>query len=209
MSKDDGVVSIHGKAYKTVARRVADFREMDAYIGWSLSTEVLERGDTVLIKASIFDENGVCISTGHGEEVRGSTNINKTSALENAETSAIGRALAFLSGDLAGTEIASADEVANAIAQQKESEQVDRLKAHMLKVKEHYQSIAAMKEALALGDYDAAYEAYLEIPNDDKQVLAVAPTKGGIWEIEEYKQLRSDEFGAARKRYHGLDEDAA
>ena len=42
--------------------------------------------------------------------------INKTSALENAETSAVGRALAFLG--FAGTEIASADEVANAIKQQ-------------------------------------------------------------------------------------------
>ena len=54
--------------------------------------------------------------TGHAVEVYNSSMINKTSALENCETSAIGRALA--SAGLGGTEFASADEVTNAIAQQ-------------------------------------------------------------------------------------------
>ena len=53
------------------------------------------------------------VATGHAEEYRDSSKINKTSALENAETSAIGRALA--SFGLGGTEFASADEVARAI----------------------------------------------------------------------------------------------
>jgi hypothetical protein len=68
------------------------------------------------MKATISDEKGRVIATGHAEEVRASSQINKTSALENAETSAIGRALAALG--MAGTEFASADEVAQAIKQQ-------------------------------------------------------------------------------------------
>ena len=68
------------------------------------------------MKASISNEQGRLLATGFAEEVRAASKINRTSALENAETSAVGRALAALG--LAGTEYASADEVANAITQQ-------------------------------------------------------------------------------------------
>ena len=54
------------------------------------------------------------IATGWAEEVRGSSNINKTSALENAESSSLGRALAFMGFGIDGS-IASAEEVENAI----------------------------------------------------------------------------------------------
>ena len=116
--KDSGIVNIHGNQYKTVALRVAEFRELckiDA--GWGITTELHHFDErSVIIRAIITDAEGRVIGTGHGEEVRGSSNINKTSALENAETSAIGRALAACG--FAGTEYASADEVANAISQQ-------------------------------------------------------------------------------------------
>ena len=49
------------------------------------------------------------IGSGHAEELRGSTNVNKTSALENCETGAIGRALASIS--ISGSEYASANEM--------------------------------------------------------------------------------------------------
>jgi len=113
--KQSGTVMIHGKAYQTVAYRVQVFREK--YPDWTLMTEVLHRdGECVVIKSSILDESGRLRSTGHSEEYRKATQINKTSALENAETSAIGRALAGLG--IGGTEFASANEVQNAIAQQ-------------------------------------------------------------------------------------------
>ena len=115
MSKDSGVVNIHGKEYQTVALRVQKFREK--YPEWTLETSVLERTeDVVVMKAVISDLTGRTIATGHSEEYRKATQINKTSALENAETSAIGRALAALG--LGGTEFATADEVANAIVKQ-------------------------------------------------------------------------------------------
>lgn len=109
-------VNIHGKEYETVASRVQKFREK--YKGLSIVTELLERDEsTVVMKASIVAD-GVVIATGHAEESRTTSQINKTSAVENCETSAIGRALAAFG--LAGTEFASADEVANAISQQGE-----------------------------------------------------------------------------------------
>ncbi len=113
----DGIVKIHGKEYLTVAKRVSNFRSNEKYQNYSLETEVVELDDQkVVMKASISNENGRVIATGHAEEKRASSMINKTSALENCETSAIGRALASLG--FGGTEFASANEVENAITQQ-------------------------------------------------------------------------------------------
>jgi hypothetical protein len=61
------------------------------------------------MKATILNEQGRVLATGHSEEYRADGKINATSALENSETSAIGRALAALG--LGGTEFATADEV--------------------------------------------------------------------------------------------------
>ena len=74
------------------------------------------------MKASIKTKDGFIVATGHAEEVRTASMINKTSALENCETSAIGRALA--SFGLAGTEFASANEVQQAISNQSQPEVV-------------------------------------------------------------------------------------
>ena len=113
---DSGKVLIHGKEYETVALRVRKFR--DVCPEYTLATEIVERTeDVVVMKATILDQSGRVIATGHAEEYRKSSQINKTSALENAETSAIGRCLAAFG--LGGTEFATADEVANAIGQQK------------------------------------------------------------------------------------------
>ena len=110
-----GIVNIKGKEYMTVALRVQKFRE--AYPTWSLTSEVLFRdSDCVVMKSIIADETGRVLATGHAEEYRKSSQINGTSALENAETSAHGRSLAALG--IGGTEFASANEVQNAMHQQ-------------------------------------------------------------------------------------------
>jgi len=49
--------------------------------------------DICVIRAELWLED-VCIATGYAEEVRGSGNVNRTSHVENCETSAVGRALA-------------------------------------------------------------------------------------------------------------------
>ena len=110
-----GIVNIKGKEYMTVALRVKTFRE--AHPDWELSTEIIKADDIVVImQARVYTDLGKCISTGHAEEFRAVGQINSTSALENAETSAIGRALA--AAGWGGTEFASANEVQNAIHQQ-------------------------------------------------------------------------------------------
>jgi hypothetical protein len=113
--KPSGTIAIHGREYQTVAFRVQRFRE--AHPDWGLLTSVVERdGECVVVQAQIENETGRILATGHAEEYRKASQINRTSALENAETSAIGRALAALG--FGGTEFATANEVANAIHQQ-------------------------------------------------------------------------------------------
>jgi hypothetical protein len=112
---NSGIVNIRGKEYQTVALRVQKFRE--AHPEWELSTEIIEANEKfVIMQARIYNYEGKCIATGHAEEFRAASQINSTSALENAETSAIGRALA--AAGWGGTEFASANEVQNAIHQQ-------------------------------------------------------------------------------------------
>lgn len=132
-----GVINIRGKEYQTVALRVQKFRE--AHPDWSLTSEVVYRDtDCVVMKSIIADENGRIRATGHAEEYRKSSQINNTSALENAETSAHGRSLAALG--MGGTEFASANEVQNAIQQQeakpkaKQEIRASRPKDELLKV---------------------------------------------------------------------------
>ena len=118
-----GVVNIRGKQYKTVVMRVNEFREnFSPSEGWAIQTWLISNeDDRVIIRATISDKDDHVVATGFAEEVRGSTNINKTSALENCETSAIGRALAAFG--LGGEEYCSADELVSAISQQEAPEQ--------------------------------------------------------------------------------------
>lgn len=114
MNIQTGIIDIRGKQYQTVALRVQLFRE--AHPEKSLTTDMIVRDEEcVVMRATIADETGRVLATGHSEEYRKSSQINRTSALENAETSAIGRALAAFG--FGGTEFATANEVQNAIHQ--------------------------------------------------------------------------------------------
>ena len=104
--------------YVEVNERLIYFRKN--FPNFSLTSEVLEKTDkSILIIATICDEKDRVIATGLAEEEKGSTFINKTSYVENCETSAWGRALANFGIGLE-TSVASADEVQNAIAQQED-----------------------------------------------------------------------------------------
>ena len=119
MAKDTGIVSIHGKQYKTVALRVSEFREKYPIDdGWGIETQCYAvDAQTVIMRAVITDPQGRVVATGYAEEERSQRGINSTSALENSETSAIGRALS--AAGLSGHETyASADEIAQAISKQ-------------------------------------------------------------------------------------------
>ena len=171
-----GTVKIHGKEYKTVALRIQEFREK--YPGHTILTELVEANDTLVIVKATISWEGVVIATGYAEEVRTASKINRTSALENAETSAVGRALAFFG--LGGSEIASADEVANAISQQnsqESNEEMERLVAHNEAWRNNSGSIYFIKEYINMDEpkWENVAEAWAEIPNEDKQALWLAP----------------------------------
>ncbi len=109
-------VDIKGKAYVEVNERIKYFREN--YKGWSLESDLLSLDNGVcVVKATIRDENGVVKANGLAYEIENSTFINKTSYIENCETSAWGRALGNL-GIGIDTSIASAEEVINAVNNQ-------------------------------------------------------------------------------------------
>lgn len=107
-------IKIHGRDYVTVSERLKHFRKN--YPGWQLDANIvpeLTNFEVVTFKAMVINDLGIVVATGHAQEVKGSSNINKTSHLENCETSAWGRALANLFCD--GEEVASADEVRSAL----------------------------------------------------------------------------------------------
>ena len=115
--KDDGKhdVPIHGKSYSLVSTRIGYARRILGSL-LDLKTTIIHHDDKKVIvqcDAYLADTH---VSTGTAEELRSSSRINNTSALENAETSAVGRALAFLG--FANDSVASAEEVSTAIEQQ-------------------------------------------------------------------------------------------
>ena len=111
-------VNIKGKEYVTVNERIKAFRQN--FAGWSLETEIVELTDErCVMKAVIKDDKGDIKATGTAYELANSTYINKTSYVENCETSAWGRALGNL-GIGVDTSIASAEEVQNAVNNQNE-----------------------------------------------------------------------------------------
>ena len=112
-NQQTGIVVLGGKEYQTVALRVQMFRK--DHPEWTILTEIVERNETVVVvKATIINDQGRVIATGHAEEFRTNKGVNSTSAIENCETSSIGRALACY-GLLGGGEFASANEVQHAM----------------------------------------------------------------------------------------------
>ena len=170
-------ISIHGKAYSLVSTRVAIARRN---LGSSLDikTNLLYQDDKkVIVKADIFiDEKHQ--ASGLAEEIRAASRINNTSALENAETSAAGRALAFLG--LLTDGIPSAEEISSALAQQdkqlqtalKELDAVSHLGSYQEWITKHSNLFKKVKD-----NNPIAYKSFQEQFSKLKQTLE---TKGVI-----------------------------
>lgn len=102
--------------YSQVNQRIKAFRMV--YPQGSIRTEMLSNENGVCVfRATVWDETNTLLATGHAYEKEDSTFINKTSYIENCETSAIGRALG-MAGFGIDVSVASAEEVQNAIANQ-------------------------------------------------------------------------------------------
>ena len=85
--------------YVTVAERIAAFYQ--SYPTGRICTQILEHNEEsgfILMRAEVFrsTDDAQPSATGHAFEVRGDGYVNRTSYIENAETSAVGRALALL-----------------------------------------------------------------------------------------------------------------
>ena len=95
LNRTHGVVQRGGKKYTEVFVRVEAFRKAFG-TDLGIDTEIMhDDGQRVVVKARIM-KGAITVGSGIAEEIRGSSNVNRTSAIENAETSAIGRALASL-----------------------------------------------------------------------------------------------------------------
>lgn len=126
-------IDVKGKNYADVASRVNAFRKL--YPEGAIITEIVSSENGVcMIQAKCFDEVGKLLSTGIAQEKEGSSFINKTSYIENCETSAVGRALGFL-GIGIENDIASVQEVLNAEQQQTDEKKITKVMIAALKKK--------------------------------------------------------------------------
>lgn len=117
---------IKGKEYAEVNQRIKAFRMV--YPTGFINTNIYELKDgvvTIRAEVGFYDENGNIRVLGNGTayEKENSSFINKTSYIENCETSAVGRALG-MAGFGIDTSVASYEEVANAIENQKKAEPI-------------------------------------------------------------------------------------
>lgn len=168
-------VNIKGKEYVEVNERLKYFRAN--YPNYSLESEIIElQNGVVTIKAIIRDENQRVIATGLAQEKESSSFINKTSFVENCETSAWGRALGNL-GIGIDTSVATADEVQNAI-----NNQENELSSNDIDIFAQLQAIDTPDNALK---YYREYESKVE----DKKAFKNAYTKKYL---ELKKQVRAN-----------------
>lgn len=125
---------VKGNDYADVPQRVTAFRKL--YPMGSIRTDIvsLEAGVCVIrSEAWTKDDEGndILLGTGLAYEKEGSSFINKTSYIENCETSAVGRALGFC-GIGIDTSIASAEEILNAKENQKAMQPISKSECRVL-----------------------------------------------------------------------------
>lgn len=114
-------IDVKGKDYAEVPQRIKAFRSL--FPNGAIETSIISNDNQmVVMKATVRDEEGHILGEGHAYEKESSSFINKTSYIENCETSAVGRALGMCGFGI-DTSVSSYEEVANAINNQ------DRMKA--------------------------------------------------------------------------------
>ena len=115
---------IQGKQYAEVNQRIKAFRSLCP--GGAIVTDMLSNKDGICIfRATVYDEEARILGTGTAYEKEGSSFINKTSYIENCETSAVGRALGMCGFGI-DVSIASAEEVQNAIMNQGDKQEAPK-----------------------------------------------------------------------------------
>lgn len=116
MSNKLPTIDIRGKQYVQVKDRISFFN--GTYPNGRIQTEYRYEGTKVIVKAIVLPDckNPERWFTGHSQADESQGIINKSAALENAETSAVGRALAMMGIGIIDS-VGSADEVKKAIVE--------------------------------------------------------------------------------------------
>lgn len=175
------------KHYETVAERVRKFRDkFPVDSGWQIVPEIsFPKEDTVLCKTSIINPEGVTIATGTAEEVRTTGYVNATSAVENCETSSIGRAL--FSAGFGGGEFCSADELYAALTKGQELEQATSKASAKAKPQEEKMEQKPSKaneklnDLAKMNDFGFLEEIGMGIEIQDGHAVVIEDKKGMIY----------------------------
>lgn len=118
---------ISSNDYNTVNQRVLAFRKI--FPEGSIQTEIVSHENgVILMKATVYDGVGRVLAIGHASEEKELSFINKTSYIENCETSAVGRALGFIGIGIKEA-IASAEEIEKAEEEKQKELEKNRTKA--------------------------------------------------------------------------------
>lgn len=182
-NKNLKTVDIKGKKYVEVNTRIQVFREL--FPEGRQETEVLahdlEKG-IILMKVKVYADStsDKPIAVGTALEKESSSFINKTSYVENCETSAFGRALGNL-GIGIDTSVASYEEVANAIENQKDTREwqvtplISTEQVQILKKTVDKYNLSDERVKQILGDYN--YKSFEEVKMSDFAKIGNALSK--------------------------------
>lgn len=143
VNKEIKTTDVKGKDYAEVPQRVTAFRKL--YPQGTISTEVISLENGVCVMKATVSSDGVILGEGTAYEKENSSFINKTSYIENCETSAVGRALGF-AGFGINASIASAEEVINAINNQAISKNAEDSKKYQQNVEKKKSEVKKLME---------------------------------------------------------------
>lgn len=168
-------IDFKGKNYVMVDQRVKAFRKL--FPEGFIRTHMVSIEDGVCVmKAEVGSyidnyHNELIFATGWAYEKESSSYINKTSYIENCETSAVGRALGFLGLGIEGGAICSAEELANAINNQKKTEKPMETPTTIFIRK----MIRDTQERLGLSSYEEARAKVFEMVDALVKIGAIKP----------------------------------
>jgi len=113
-----------GKPYAEVKERVSAFRKV--YPDGTITTELVSNENGIVVFKATVQADGKMLATGHANEFVQTSGVNQYNAMENCETSAVGRALGFCGFGIKQS-IASADEMAQVKKREDEAQSEELL----------------------------------------------------------------------------------
>ena len=181
---------IKGKDYVEVNQRVNAFRQLMP--NGRIDTNILHLdGGICVIKATVYDDDGNLLASGIAEEKESSSYINKTSYVENCETSAVGRALGFLGIGIDGS-ICSAEELTNAINNQGNAQQKGEQPTDWEEKIKIYSEVLASNSDMTADDYIAKAKEKRKTAKEQSELLL-------NWCKQQKEQKQKEQNGTYRQ----------